>query len=113
MSTFTCTYCGEVKNGHSEKDHFVSSQILSGTKRYMVICCRPCNRIKRNHLFWSIEAVREYVKYRKKEGNGTHRKWMYDKIKRHVLTVEDLMILSLLFDKKLHRYSYYNGKELQ
>ncbi len=80
--SYTCAYCLKVirwdhHRTRPTKDHFVprsKKDLLKAAKNVFVICCQPCNSRKSDHVFSSIEEVREFIRSRKKpEGENIER----------------------------------------
>jgi len=71
--SYTCSHCLQVirwdhHRSRPTKDHFFPKskrKLLLGIKTSFVICCQPCNSLKSDKVFSSIDAVREFIESRK------------------------------------------------
>ena len=69
-----CKYC--LKEEADTKDHFYPRSLGGIRGRNIVMCCYSCNRKKGKHLFWSIGAVRSYMRSKR-----TYRAWLAETIR--------------------------------
>jgi hypothetical protein len=95
---FKCPYCNcKIKTTNENifpisLDHFLPKSLFYTTwqkadklniskhiNKNMIACCLKCNQIKSSHVFWSIESVSEFIKFKKETGKN-YKKWLEFKL---------------------------------
>jgi len=110
-SKMKCGYClKKVPISKQQKDHFVPRSIISGSRVMLVDCCNRCNVIKSNYMFWSLESARDYIRKKIENPNLGYKKWLGDTFRNHVFRVEDLYLLSIIFERKVPDFSFFTNK---